>query len=84
VFKYLTSSRIFTLKLKSKLQKVGITHILSALVYDFSKYEDWDQYEHLQIEALDVDDENLLGEFEKTGSWIENALQGGGKVLIHW
>jgi dual specificity phosphatase 12 len=36
-----------------------------------------------------VEDENLLGEFEKTGSWIENALKVGkngkkGSVLVHW
>jgi dual specificity phosphatase 12 len=54
------------------------------LVYDFSKYDNWDRFKHLQIEALDVDDENLLGEFERTGRWIENALEESGKVLIHW
>jgi dual specificity phosphatase 12 len=53
-------------------------------VYDFREFENWDKFKHLQIPALDVDDENLLGEFERTGSWIENALEGGGRVLIHW
>jgi dual specificity phosphatase 12 len=49
---------------------------------------------HLQIEVDDVEDENLLGEFEKTGSWIEEALKEEvvledgtkrkGRVLVHW
>lgn len=44
----------------------------------------------MSIEVDDVEDENLLGEFERSGKWIENALKNGGKegkggkVLVHW
>ncbi|CAG8972424.1 hypothetical protein HYALB_00001113 [Hymenoscyphus albidus] len=82
-------SGVFALRRKSALERCGITHILSILVYDFKDYQDLDKYKHLQIDALDVEDENLLGEFEKTGKWIEEALTNGGKdgapgrVLIH-
>jgi len=67
----------------------GITHIVSVLKYDFKDFEDWEKYEHLNIEVDDVDDENLLGEFERTGSWIEKGLREGkdgrnGSVLVHW
>jgi len=77
------------LRRKSALENTGITHIVSVLKYDFKDFEDWEKYEHLSIEVDDVDDENLLGEFERTGKWIEDAFKNGkdGKkvaVLVHW
>ncbi|TVY83125.1 Tyrosine-protein phosphatase yvh1 [Lachnellula suecica] len=79
---------IFTLRRKSALSDAGITHIVSVLKYDFKDFEDWEKYEHLNIDVDDVADEDLLGEFENTGSWIEKALKEGkedkkGKVLVH-
>jgi dual specificity phosphatase 12 len=63
--------------------------VLSVLKFDFKAFADWEKYEHLSIEVDDVEDENLLGEFERTGSWIERALRERedgkkGKVLVHW
>jgi dual specificity phosphatase 12 len=60
-----------------------------VLRYDFKSFSDWENYEHLGIEVDDVEDENLLGSFESSGSWIEEALKEGkdgkkGKVLVHW
>ena len=80
---------IFTLRRKSALANTGITHIVSVLKYDFKDFEDWEKYEHLNIDVDDAEDEDLLGEFEKTGAWIENALRVGkngrkGSVLVHW
>lgn len=82
---------------ENSLQKNNITHIVSVLKYDFKNFNiDWNKYKHLQIEVDDVEDENLLGEFETTGAWIEEALKGNGKpesdegekkksaVLVHW
>ncbi|RAL64539.1 hypothetical protein DID88_002013 [Monilinia fructigena] len=66
---------------ESSLQKNNITHIVSVLKYDFKNFNiDWKKYKQLQIEVDDVEDENLLGEFETTGAWIEEALKGGGKT----
>ncbi len=84
-----THLRIFTLRRRSALEKTGITHIVSVLKYDFKDFEDWGKYEHLSVEVDDVEDENLLGEFERTGAWIENAFKEGqdgkkGGVLVHW
>ncbi|KAH6674578.1 hypothetical protein B0J14DRAFT_562686 [Halenospora varia] len=81
---------LFTLRRRNALSTTGITHIVSVLKYDFKEFEDWEKYEHLSIEVDDVEDENLLGEFERSGKWIENALKNGGKegkggkVLVHW
>jgi dual specificity phosphatase 12 len=63
--------------------------VVSVLKYDFTEFEDWEKYEHLGIDVDDVADEDLLGEFERTGSWIERALKEGkggkeGRVLVHW
>ncbi|KAI9048702.1 hypothetical protein LZ554_007533 [Drepanopeziza brunnea f. sp. 'monogermtubi'] len=79
---------IFTLRRKDALEKTGITHIVSVLTYDFKDFQDWEKYEQLSIEVDDVDDENLLVEFEKTGRFIDDALESEkdgkkGAVLIH-
>ncbi|TAQ83114.1 hypothetical protein B7494_g8562 [Chlorociboria aeruginascens] len=79
---------LFTLRQPSTLSFIGITHIVSVLKYDFKNFENWPKYEHLQIEVDDVEDENLLAEFERSGRWIEEALQNGregkeGRVLVH-
>ncbi|KAF7894942.1 hypothetical protein EAF00_006756 [Botryotinia globosa] len=66
---------------ENSLQKNNITHIVSVLKYDFKNFNiDWNKYKHLQIEVDDVEDENLLGEFETTGAWIEEALNGNGRL----
>jgi hypothetical protein len=70
-------SSIFTLRRKTTLEEAGITHVLSVLKFDFSNISGFERYEHLGIEVDDMDDENLLGEFERTGSWIEKALKEG-------
>ena len=79
IFHISHSRRIFTLSRKSALARIGVTHIVSVLKYDFKSFEDWEQYEQLSIEVDDVEDENLLGEFEQTGieEW-EGREEGGG------
>ena len=62
---------------------------MSVLKYDFKDFEDWETYEHLNIDVDDVEDENLLAYFERSGSWIAKALKEGkngkkGAVLVHW
>jgi hypothetical protein len=77
-------NRILTLRRRTSLQSHNITHIVSVLKYDFKDFEDWEKYEHLSIDVDDVEDENLLGEFERSGKFIEEGLRGGGGVLVHW
>ena len=57
--------------------------------YYFKDFEHWAKYDHLSIEVDDVEDENLLGEFEASGKFIEDGLKNGkdgkrGAVLVHW
>ena len=80
---------IFTLRRKSALAEVGITHIVSVLKYDFEQFEDCEKYGHLSVDVDDMEGDNLLAEFEGSGAFIEEALRKGkddkkGKVLIHW
>ena len=36
------------------------------------------------MQVDDVEDENLLGEFARTGKFIKEGLRSGGGVLVHW
>lgn len=73
---------------KESLQKAAVTHIVSVMKYDFKRYEHLQDFKHLQIDVDDIETENLLENFEKTGAWIKDALKKGDKgkpgvVLVH-
>lgn len=57
---------------------------MSVLRYNFKDFEDWEKYQHLNIDVNDVEDENLLGELPRAVEFITKALEGGGRVLVHW
>ena len=54
------------------------------LRYNFKDFEDWEKYQHLNIDVNDVEDENLLGELPRAVEFITEALENSGRVLIHW
>ena len=76
--------RIFTLNRRSALEAANITHIVSVLRHDFKDFNDWERFKHYSVQVDDVEDENLLGEFAKTGKFIRDGLESGGGVLVHW
>jgi len=41
-------------------------------------------YKQLLVEVDDVEDENLLQYFTTTNGFIQEGLDGGGGVLVHW
>lgn len=41
-------------------------------------------YKQLLVEVDDVEDENLLQYFTTTNAFIQEGLDGGGGVLVHW
>eukprot|EP01114_Cavostelium_apophysatum_P021137 TRINITY_DN7286_c0_g1_i1.p1 TRINITY_DN7286_c0_g1~~TRINITY_DN7286_c0_g1_i1.p1 ORF type:complete len:258 (+),score=17.95 TRINITY_DN7286_c0_g1_i1:110-883(+) len=67
---------------KERLKKEGITHILSigASLHPRSYPEDFD---YMYIDAFDVPFENVHTLFPIATKFIEDALQRGGKVLVH-
>ena len=74
---------VFSLKRKEQLRAAEITHVLSVARMPFR--EDLFQgYEHLQVEVDDVEDDNLLEHFSKTNRFIQDGLDGGGGVFVHW
>lgn len=48
---------------------------------DESLFED---YHHMIVEVDDVDDENLLEHFPSCNKFIQDGLDTGGGVLVHW
>ena len=56
----------------------GITHILSVCL-DYASTGP----AHLQISVLDSEYENLLVHLPKACAWIHDAVENGGRVLVH-
>jgi dual specificity phosphatase 12 len=65
------------------MRDANITHVLSVLGLDIEK-KLLEDYKHLQIEVDDVEDENLLQHFKATNAFIEEGLNAGGGVYVHW
>ncbi|KAL8787599.1 MAG: hypothetical protein Q9213_002161 [Squamulea squamosa] len=74
---------IFTLKRKEALKEANITHVLSVLTLplDTALFE---SYKHL---AIDIDDEehaDIIQHFPAINAFIQEGVDGGGGVLVHW
>jgi dual specificity phosphatase 12 len=75
--------RLFTLRRRQSLQESGITHILSVLRLPLDQ-ELFRGFTHKVIEVDDFDDENLLEHFPACIQFIQDGLDTGGGVLVHW
>ena len=75
--------RFITLKRYAALKKANITHVLSVLAGPVNP-ELLEPYTHLAIEVNDTEDENLLEHFPVSNAFIQEGLDGGGGVLVHW
>lgn len=42
------------------------------------------RFQHLAIDAEDDEDENLLQYFAESNRFIEDGLERGGGVFVHW
>lgn len=60
-----------------------MTHVLSALKppLDLGAFR---QVKHLVIGVDDVDEEDLIQHFPASNAFIQEGLDGGGGVLVHW
>lgn len=68
---------------KKALQDCGVTHILSILRLPLEN-ELFANYKHMVVEVDDVEDENLLEHFITCNGFIQEGLDAGGGVLVHW
>jgi dual specificity phosphatase 12 len=57
--------------------------VLSVLSYN-RESDLFKPYKHLLIDVDDVEDENLLQYFTTTNGFIQEGLDGGGGVFVHW
>lgn len=74
---------MFTLRRKESLQQSGITHVLSVLKLPLDQ-KLFEGFEHKVVEVDDVEDENLIEHFPSCVKFIQDGLDGGGAVLVHW
>jgi dual specificity phosphatase 12 len=74
---------MFTLRRREALQQANITHVLSVLRTPLDQ-DLFSPFKHMVVEVDDVDDENLLEHFPSTNRFIQEGLDGGGGVLVHW
>ena len=65
------------------MRTAEITHVLSVARMPFKK-DLFQGYKHLQVEVDDVEDENLLEHLSETNRFIQDGLDGGGGVFVHW
>jgi dual specificity phosphatase 12 len=66
------------------LKEAGITHIVSALRFDYKETKGWENYKQLNVHVDDTDDENIIQYFPDVVAFVTEALEEGGGVLIHW
>lgn len=66
------------------MKEAGITHIVSALRFNYKETKGWENYKHLNVHVDDVDDEDIIQYFPETITFIQEALEEGGGVLVHW
>jgi serine/threonine/tyrosine-interacting protein len=66
------------------LQSTGITHIVSVISFkeeDVARYKS--HFKYLTVFAHDNVDQQLLPHWPRTTLFIQDALEAGGKVLVH-
>ena len=76
-------NRLWSLRRYAALKKANITHVVSALRLPLDP-DLFTSYEHLVVELDDLEDENVLEYFATSNAFIQEGLDGGGGVLVHW
>lgn len=73
---------VHTAKSPEIRSKLGITHVLSITPPTVPTLTN-PKSNHLLIDLPDREFENLLIHLARTSKWIDDALEGGGRVLVH-
>lgn len=76
-------TRLFSLRRKEALKEANITHVVSALKLPLDN-DLFLNFNHHVIEVDDVEDENIIEHFPASNAFIQQGLDGGGGVLVHW
>ena len=75
--------RLFSLRRAQALKAANVTHVVSALRRPLDEGL-FAAYKHLLVELDDVADEDILQHFAASNAFIQDGLDGGGGVLVHW
>jgi dual specificity phosphatase 12 len=65
------------------LSKAHVTHVLSALKAPLDPVSLFN-VKHAMIEVDDLEEEDILQHFPVSNAFIQEGLDGGGGVLVHW
>lgn len=74
---------LFTLRRHEALKKADITHVVSVLSLPLDETL-FKAFEHHVVDIDDVEDENIIQYFAASNAFIQEGLDGGGGVLVHW
>jgi len=72
---------VFAAHNADELKKRNITHVLNAVLGVTPPYPE--QFKYMHIKLLDYPGENIMPHLQEATKFIEEALAGGGKILIH-
>ena len=65
------------------LKQANITHVVSAVRQPLDT-DLFNGYQHHVVEVDDLDDDDIIQHFPKSNSFIQEGLDSGGGVLVHW
>lgn len=65
----------------TELDRLGITHIITAVIGVPESYPD--KYTYKLIPLLDIAQEDIMSQFNDSNTFIDQALAEGGCVLVH-
>lgn len=67
---------------KKMLKRLGITHVVVAAENAACLYPE--AFEYHRADLLDSAEVDILSHFEETFAFIDEGINQGGKVLVHW
>ena len=74
---------LYALHQTEEIKAANVTHVLSVINYALDP-DLFRPFRHFAIDIDDVEDENLLQYFAESNRFIEDGLEGGGGVFVHW
>ncbi|KAI9806194.1 MAG: hypothetical protein M1825_006309 [Sarcosagium campestre] len=74
---------IFSVRRKDALKKANITNVLTVLRKSADETS-IGSLKHLFIEVDDTENDDILVHFPRTNKFIQDGLDSGGGVLVHW
>lgn len=66
---------------KQELKALGITHIVTAVLGVGPQFPD--DFQYLCVPIRDINSEDIKAHLDTTTEFINQAVRGGGKVLVH-